>query len=75
MTNEQLITMANQIGAFFQSYPDQVQAQHDIATHLNRFWALGMRQQISQYVQESSGQGLDANVIAAIKSHIQLPHN
>ncbi len=72
MKTEQLITMANQIGAFFKPYPDQVQVQKDIARHLNRYWALAMRQQISQHVHETSGIGLDVNVIEAINSHLKL---
>ncbi len=72
MTNQQLITMANQIGAFFKSYPDQVQAGQDIGMHFNRYWALAMRQQIAQYVTDSAGAGLEPNVIDAIKAHIKL---
>ena len=72
MTNQQLITMANQIGAFFKSYPDQVQAGQDIGMHLNRYWALAMRQQIVEYVKDSAGAGLEPNVINAIKLHVKL---
>ena len=72
MKTEQLITMANQIGAFFKPYPDQEQAQKDIARHLNRYWALAMRKQIVLHVQEKAGLGLEANVIDAIKSHVKL---
>lgn len=72
MKTEQLITMANQIGAFFKPYPDQVQVQKDIARHLNRYWALAMRKQIAQHVQEQSGVGLEASVIEAIKLHLKL---
>lgn len=72
MKTEQLITMANQIGAFFKPYPDQVQVQKDIARHLNRYWALAMRKQIAQHVQEQAGTGLEENVIEAIKLHVKL---
>ncbi|MBC7787343.1 MAG: formate dehydrogenase subunit delta [Methylophilaceae bacterium] len=72
MTNQQLVTMANQIGAFFKSYPDQTQANKDIGMHLNRYWALAMRQQIVQYVKDSAGAGLELNVIDAIKGHVKL---
>ena len=34
MEENNLITMANQIGGFFKSYPDKEQATKDIATHL-----------------------------------------
>lgn len=72
MKTEQLITMANQIGAFFNPYPDHEQVQKDIARHLNRYWALSMRKQIVLYVEEKAGAGLEANVIEAIKSHVKL---
>lgn len=72
MKTEQLITMANQIGAFFKSYPDQMQAEKDIASHLNRHWALAMRKQIAQHVSDNAGAGLEANVIDAIKSYVKV---
>lgn len=72
MQTEQLIKMANQVGDFFESYPDQVQAQQDIAQHLNRFWALTMRQQIALHVKEAGGDGLHAKVISAISSYLAI---
>ena len=72
MQTEQLIKMANQVGDFFESYPDQVQAQQDIAQHLNRFWALSMRQQIAAHVKESDGAGLQAKVISAISTYLAV---
>lgn len=71
MDIQRLISMANQIGDFYESYPNQSHAEQDIAGHLNKFWALPMRQQIAQYVQQS-GTGLHAQVASAIKQHIQL---
>ena len=46
MKDSTLIAMANQIGAFFKSYPDKEQATKDIAGHLNKFWPPVMRNQI-----------------------------
>ncbi|MES2499219.1 MAG: formate dehydrogenase subunit delta [Pseudomonadota bacterium] len=71
MQTEQLIKMANQVGDFFESYPDQVQAQQDIAQHLNRFWALTMRQQIAAHVKNSNGAGLHPKVVLAILSYLE----
>ena len=48
MDIQRLISMANQIGDFYESYPDQSHAQQDIAGHINKFWALPMRKQIAQ---------------------------
>ena len=72
MQTEQLIKMANQVGDFFESYPDQVQAQQDIAQHLNRFWALSMRQQIAAHVKDADGVGLQTKVISAISTYLAV---
>ncbi len=70
MQTEILIKMANQIGDFFEAEPNQVQAQKDIANHLNRFWTKDMRNQIAAHVQEKKGTGLHAQVILAIDAHL-----
>lgn len=70
MQTEHLITMANQIGDFFKSSPDQAQAKKDIAQHLQRYWAGSMRQQILTHVQEQQGQGLQPIVRDAICEHL-----
>ncbi|MDD2833387.1 MAG: formate dehydrogenase subunit delta [Methylotenera sp.] len=72
MDIQRLISMANQIGDFYESYPDQSHAQEDIAGHLNKFWALAMRKQLAEYVQQSGGTGLHHKVQTAIKAHLQL---
>jgi len=72
MDIQRLITMANQIGDFYESYPNQSHAQKDIAEHLNKFWALSMRKQIAQYVAEQAGVGVHAQVQSAIKAHLKL---
>ena len=46
MNREHLIKMANQIGAFFEAMPDQVQAVADVANHLKRTWEPRMRVEI-----------------------------
>lgn len=71
MDIQRLISMANQIGDFYESYPNQSHAQQDIAGHLNKFWALPMRKQIAEYVQQG-GAGLHAQVASAVKAHLQL---
>ncbi len=71
MQNDTLIKMANQIGEFFEPEPNQMQAEKDIAYHLNRFWTLDMRQQIAKYVSEENGAGLRNIVVSAIKQHIK----
>ena len=72
MQTEQLIKMANQIGDFFETYPDQAQAQKDIATHINRFWALAMRQQLALHVKNKHGLGLHEKVASAVAAHLEI---
>lgn len=70
MQTETLIKMANQIGDFFEAEPNKMQAQLDIAQHLNRFWTKDMRNQIAAHVKEKSGAGLHNQVISAIAAHL-----
>lgn len=72
MNLEHLITMANQIGDFFSSYPDPIQARKDIAKHIQHFWARNMREQIVRHVTENQGAGLNPIVASAIKEHASL---
>jgi formate dehydrogenase subunit delta len=72
MNIEQLVTMANQIGTFFKSAPDKVQAKKDIVMHIKRFWALTMRLQLIEYTQNNAGAGLEPLVKEAILEHQAL---
>ncbi len=65
-----LVTMANQIGTFFASYPDQEEASSEIASHLQRFWAPPMRRQLLEHVELNEGEGLHAPVLAALRTHV-----
>mgnify|MGYP003344279279 CR=1 FL=1 len=66
-----LVTMANQIGDFFKSYPDAEQAKKDIVMHIKRFWALNMRLQLIEHAQ-ASAQGLQPLVKEAVLEHHAL---
>jgi len=62
MKIDSLITMANQIGAFFhgeggQDHPEE--AAKLTATHLRRYWEPRMRTQIIEYFNSNGGEGLD----------------
>lgn len=46
MNRDNLIKMANQIGAFFEAMPDREQAIKDIASHLLRTWDPRMRTEL-----------------------------
>lgn len=46
MKLDKLITMANQIGGFFEAMPDREQAVADTANHLQKTWEPRMRREI-----------------------------
>ena len=73
MKKNHLITMANQIGDFFKSYPDKEQATKDIASHLKRFWPPIMREEIIEYVESSKEKDnlLDDMVNEAVKKYLK----
>lgn len=64
-----LVTMANQIGAFFASYPDQQEASKEISQHLQRFWAPIMRNELYHYIDTEPVTGLSPLVLASIAAH------
>ena len=66
MNIDNLVTMANQIGTFFASFPDREEAQAGIATHIERYWAPRMRRRLYEHVDSAHGEGLDAIVLSAI---------
>ncbi|MSQ80714.1 MAG: formate dehydrogenase [Candidatus Methylopumilus sp.] len=70
MNIDHLVTMANQIGDFFKSYPDQEKAKEEIANHLKKFWAPPMRSQIKDHLEKKQGKGLELIVADAIKKHL-----
>lgn len=70
MEIEKLIKMANQIGDFFEAYPNPDDAKQGIADHLKKFWNSIMIQSIVSHVHNQAGQGLHPRVIEAIKQHL-----
>lgn len=69
MDIQNLVKMANQIGAFFESMPDREQAKADIAGHIKRFWEPRMRKTILQKLDGGEAEGLNPMVRDAIESH------
>lgn len=69
MNIDNLVTMANQIGTFFASYPDQEEASTEIANHLQRFWAPRMRSQLYAHIDTEDGVGLAPIVLSSIAAH------
>lgn len=69
MKIDNLVTMANQIGTFFESYPDREEASSEITNHLQRFWAPRMRGQLYAHIDNEDGAGLAPIVLSAIAAH------
>ena len=69
MDIQNLVKMANQIGAFFESMPDREQAKEDIASHIKKFWEPRMRKAIVEGLATPATEGLSAIVREAIEAH------
>lgn len=71
MNIQHLVKMANQIGQFFESEPDQGLAINEVASHIKRFWEPKMRKAIVSHVQ-TGGEGLLPIVTKAVQANQQL---
>lgn len=69
MDTQNLIHMANRIGQFFQSMPDQDEASSEIAQHLRKFWEPRMRRALLAHIDQSGGEGLLPLVKHAVVLH------
>ena len=69
MKPEKLVTMANQIGAFFASQKGD-DAVHSIVDHLKKFWDPRMRAAILAHL-EAGGEGLQPQVRHAVEQLAQ----
>lgn len=74
MDTKQLVRMANQIGAFFETMPDQDKAMAGVAEHLRKFWEPRMRRELLAFLEKhpdgrTDGIALSAFVLRAIMGH------
>jgi len=67
MNVEHLVSMANQIGRFYQAYPDRSEALKTAATHLRRSWDPRMRRALLHHLDAEGGAGLDAFMLEAVR--------
>jgi formate dehydrogenase subunit delta len=65
MRVERLVSMANDIGAFFDADANKTEAAQNISSHLKRFWDPRMRREIVAHYREG-GEGLKPIVRSAI---------
>jgi len=63
---DRLVTMANDIGAFFEVLPDKAEASRSTATHLRRYWDPRMRREIIAHYR-AGGEGLHGIVRSAVE--------
>jgi formate dehydrogenase subunit delta len=66
MHNDYLVRMANDIGKFFASEPDEKEAAQNVSAHIKRFWDPRMRAQIISYYR-SGGEGFSDIVAKAVQ--------
>ncbi|HTH45806.1 MAG TPA: formate dehydrogenase subunit delta [Oxalicibacterium sp.] len=64
-----LVTMANQIGDFFESMKDRKKSEEEIASHLKRTWDPRMRTALMNHVEQHGGNGLKDIVLDAVRTH------
>jgi formate dehydrogenase subunit delta len=66
---ETLVTMANQIGDFFETMKNRNQSLDEISSHLKRFWEPRMRRALLEHVDQHDGAGLKDIVLEAVRKH------
>lgn len=66
-TIDHLVSMANDIGDFFDGEVGPAEAPASIALHLQRYWDPRMRARIIAHVA-SGGERLSASALAAVRS-------
>jgi formate dehydrogenase subunit delta len=66
VTIQHLVHMANQVAAFFASYPE-AEAIESTANHLKSFWDPRMRREIEAHLNEKAGAGLSHIALEAVK--------
>jgi formate dehydrogenase subunit delta len=71
MSIEHLVTMANDIAAFFNSEPDRKIATDSVCNHLKKFWDPRMRRQVVAHLR-SGGAGLSELARAAVARMAEL---
>lgn len=69
MDAHNLIKIANQIGAFFESMPDKKEALDGVANHIEKFWDLRMRKAFLIAIDSEQDQDLSKFVKEAVASH------
>jgi formate dehydrogenase subunit delta len=70
MNIENLVTMANQIGAFYESMPDRKKALSDIADHIKKTWEPRMRREFLAHIDaHQTASGLSSIVLESVQAN------
>ncbi|PRC91656.1 formate dehydrogenase subunit delta [Solimicrobium silvestre] len=72
MNVENLVTMANQIGSFYETMPDRNQALKDISGHLKKYWEPRMRRALLEHIDVDEETQLSPIVMESIRTHREL---
>ena len=72
MDVQNLVTIANRIGDFYESIPDLTEAKHGIIDHICKFWEPRMREAMVAHLKDASTQNLHPTVRQAIEENLGL---
>ncbi|HEY4082254.1 MAG TPA: formate dehydrogenase subunit delta [Burkholderiaceae bacterium] len=66
---DNLIKMANQIGQYFEAFPDKAEALDGVATHIKKFWEPRMRRALLEHLDAAGYDELNPTTAEAIREH------
>ncbi|MEO8032125.1 MAG: formate dehydrogenase subunit delta [Gemmatimonadota bacterium] len=66
---DNLVRMANQIAAFYQSMHDREEGLQGTFSHIRRSWPPGMRTALLDHIDHHGAEGLDPFVLEAITAN------
>lgn len=69
MDVQKLVSMANQIAAFFATDPDRATAVAGTANHIQKFWEPRMRKALLAEFDAGGDHGMHDLVVAALTEH------
>jgi formate dehydrogenase subunit delta len=69
MNVEHMVEMANQIGHFYEAYPNRAEAMASTAQHIRRFWDPRMRAEFLRHLDQGAVEGLTPFVLEAVQAH------
>lgn len=74
MHADNLVTMANRIGQFFEAMPDRPEALEGIALHIQRYWEPRMRRALRAHLADAQALAehpVSPIVLEALRQHPQ----